>query len=141
MIAAHFSQHEAERIRGSPLSEVGEDLLHLFVASLGETDLILQLLGVKLPGAQLGEVMNGSELDDGEDDVHVRDEEEHVQGRGVGNLGEILPGLQAQEGHGEHRGDAQRDPVRGGLPVEPERNPGDDHDQYAGSVHLHQGQM
>ena len=118
MMAAHFSQHEAECVRGSPLSEVGEDLLHLFVASLGETDLILQLLGVKLPGAQLGEVMNCPELDDGEDDVHVGDEQEHVQGGGVGNLGQILPGLQAQECHGEHRGDSQRDPVRGGLSVE-----------------------
>ena len=58
IIAAHFSQHEAERVRSSPLSEVGEDLLHLFVAVLREGDLVLQLLGVKLPGAQLGEVMD-----------------------------------------------------------------------------------
>ena len=88
IVAAHFSQHEAERVRGSPLSEVGKDLLHLFVASLGEGDFVLQFLGVKLPGAELGEVMHSTELDDGEDDVHVGDEQEHVEGRCVGNLGQ-----------------------------------------------------
>ena len=137
MIAAHFSQHEAERVRGSSLSEVGKDLLHLFVASLGEGDFVLQFLGVKLPGAELGEVMHSTELDDGEDDVHVGDEQEHVQGSRVGNLGEVLSGLKAEEGHGEDRGDAQRDPVGSGLPVEPEGNPGDHHDQDAGTVDLH----
>ena len=136
IIAAHFSQHEAERVRSSPLSEVGKDLLHLFVAALREGDLVLQLLWVELPGAKLGEVMDGPELDDGEDDVHVGDEQEHVQGSRVGNLGEVLPGLQAEEGHGEHCGDAQRDPVGGGLSVEPEGNPGDHHDQDAGTVDL-----
>ena len=28
-----------------------------------------------------------------------------IQSSGVGNLGQVLPGLQAQEGHGQHRGD------------------------------------
>ena len=52
------------------------------------------------------------------------------------DLGEILPGLQAQEGHGEDRGDSQGDPVRGRLPVEPEWNPGDDDDQNTRTIDL-----
>ena len=75
-------------------------------------------------------------LDNCGEDVHERDEDEVVQGGGIGDFGQVLPSLEAHEGHGEHCGDAQRDPVWGGLPVEPERDPGDYHQQHAGAVHL-----
>lgn len=75
-------------------------------------------------------------LDNSGEDVHEGDEDEVVQRGGVGHLGKVLPSLEAHEGHGEHRGDAQRDPVRGGLSVEPERDPGDHDQQHTGAIHL-----
>ena len=83
-----------------------EDLPNQFLAFAGETDLILNLLGIVFSRAKLGEVMNHSELDHGEDDEEVGDEEEDVQGGWVGNLRKVFPRLQAKKGHGQDCGDS-----------------------------------
>ena len=83
-----------------------EDLPDQFLASAGETDLILNLLGIVFSGAKLGEVMNNSELDHGEDDEEVGDEEEDVKGGWVGNLRKVFPGLQTEKCHGQDCGDS-----------------------------------
>ena len=77
-----------------------------------------------------------SHLNDCAENVHEGDEHEIVQSCRIGHFGEIFPGLQSHEGHSEDRGDTQRDPVRGGLSVEPEGDPRYDYQQRAGTINL-----
>ena len=54
----------------------------------------------------------------------------------------VAPVDGAHEGdHGEHGGDAQPGPGGGRAAVEVEADPGHDHDQAAGHVHLARGQL
>lgn len=52
------------------------------------------------------------------------------------DLGKIDARVQADGGEGEDGGDAESDAIAGGLPVDPEGDPGEDHDEDAGDVHL-----
>ena len=46
-----------------------------------------------------------SHLDYCAEDIEEGDEDKIVESGGVGHLGQVLPGLQAHEGHGQHGGD------------------------------------
>jgi len=78
------------------------------------------------------------ELQDRGEDEAEREEHEEIQGRGIGHLGQIRASLQPEEGHCQHGGDAEGNPIRGGLAVQPEGHPAEDHQQAAGTVHLDQ---
>lgn len=79
-----------------------------------------------------------TDLNDGGENEAEAEEDEVVEGRRIGHFGKRGARLQAQERHGQHGGDAQRDAVRGGLAVQPKRDPGQDHQQDARAVHLDQ---
>lgn len=82
--------------------------------------------------------MHESKLQNGGEDEPERHEDEKVQGSGVGNFWQIGTRLEAKESHCEHGGDAERDPIRGRLSVEPERHPGQDDEQDARPIDLDQ---
>ena len=44
-------------------------------------------------------------LNNSGENIHERDEHKIIQSSGIGHLGQILPGFQAHEGHGEYSGD------------------------------------
>ena len=44
-------------------------------------------------------------LNNSGENIHERDEHKIIQSSGIGHLGQVLPGLQAHEGHGQHGGD------------------------------------
>lgn len=57
-----------------------------------------------VPGvAPLGEVVDGGKLDERREDKGVAHGNEPVHGRGVGHLGQGVPGADAQGGHGQYR--------------------------------------
>ncbi len=64
--------------------------------------------------------------------------EEDVDGLDVGDLGQGSVGGGHERRHGQDGGDAERNPGRRGLPVEPEGNPRDDDDQAGRNVNLDQ---
>ena len=57
-----------------------------------------------LSGAVLGEVMDGGELHDGGEDEEEAHEDVDVQGRGVGDAGQVVAAVQRQVRHGQHGG-------------------------------------
>ena len=60
---------------------------------------------VDLPTAVLGEEVHAGKLDDSGQDEEEAHGHEVVQGGGVGHLGQVVPVVETQEAHGEHRGD------------------------------------
>lgn len=80
--------------------------------------------------------MHAGEFQQGGDAVEEAQQDEPVQGSGVTNLGEIRPGIQTDGGEGQDGGDSKTDAVAGGLAVDPEGHPREDHDEDAGDVDL-----
>lgn len=93
---------------------------------------------VALAGTVLGEVVHERKLKDRRENESERHEHEKVQGSGVRNFGQVRACLQAQEGHREHGGDAERDPISGRLPIQPEGHPREHHQQNARPIDLDQ---
>ena len=61
---------------------------------------------VHLAAAVFREEVDSSKLDDGGQHEGETDPDEVVEGRGVGDLGQVPPVIDAQEGHGQHVRDA-----------------------------------
>uniref|UniRef100_A0A1I8IFG9 RRM domain-containing protein n=1 Tax=Macrostomum lignano TaxID=282301 RepID=A0A1I8IFG9_9PLAT len=78
---------------------------------------------VDFTSAVLGEVVHHSELEqcaqhEGEAERYVP-----IQRCGVAHAGQVGAAVHEQEGHAQHRHDAESHPVRSGLPVQPEAHP------------------
>lgn len=142
-----------QSVWGSPPPQILHNFSHLSGVSQRRHS-SLQFLWVVFSRAKLSKVVDDSELDNCQDDVHVGDEEEDVQGSRVRYFWQILPGFKSKECHCQHRRNSwildinplpvqqmlvfptQSYSVRSCLPVEPEGNPGDDNNQDARAVHL-----
>ena len=101
--------------------DCGESFSFLFLLLVLWAHLLLQLLHVVLPGAQLGVVVNKAKLNtvelmpgvrevlaclnNGAEDVEEGDEDKVVESSRIGHLGQVFASLQAHEGHRQHSGD------------------------------------
>lgn len=128
-------------VREVVLLVIGQDVVHLQQGRPGsnvhQAGRLLCVAGfglLVLPIA--GEVVQCAvlhERGEGEDETHGH---EQVHGGHVGHFGQRLPGDGAERCHGEHCGDAQRCARRDSVLVDPEGDPGQDHDHAAGDVRL-----